>query len=1211
MSVQGTACRCAVLCLLGTLIGACNEEVTINEPAGPIPTENPPARLTGAISTGNNVVVVSFSKPMGDSALDLTRYSIRHENVNSEAGHLTVQSAGFIDSDSTRVELTTLSQNEVSYRLTVSDVRDADGDAMSEDEDERSASFAGTPPAASDLVDSDGDGLSDSEEQHGWVTTVLLAGGQGSGREVTSDPTTADTDGDGLGDALEKRLGSDPRDLDTDDDGLDDYREYAEIFSDPTRQDTDGDGLVDGREFDVFRTSPLHEDTDGDQLTDGDEVLLANRNPRAADLPLPAIEIGDVNLELDVRFTATSASGSRELETKSASSTLTQTEGRRYTNTDSATHEMMAKAAVEAEYSTKTNSAGYSVKGTVEAGYTGSWTSSFSSESTSETQEQVSRTHSTDTEVTQQETVQRDVVGASMGVSLNIKSIGNIAFTISNLQVTALLQDPRNPARLVPVATLVPDPAAGVPNSFNLGPLVPERGPFLFTNDQIFPSLVEDLMVDPRGLIFKVANFDLTDEFGRNFAFTSQTINDRTTPVVIDYGGADTDVDGEGDTTDRFRVATSGGRPIADTNGDGVIDDDDQRVVFDPLGRTVGITVAEALESVLGLEHFDEEERPTDTLNALELEGSYSTRVVDGVRILWRVRGVAKELGNPLRQWEILTPEGIAARDRDVRQMVIAPENGITLANVQDLDDDRIPARWEYIHGCSDSLTDTDGDGLEDGLELFTGWTIDVSGRASWRTYSSCSRRDTDGDGLPDAIEVGRTVDLDTDGDGIVDSFGVAAPTDPRRFDTDGDGLSDFDELNGYEIELRAELSEAESGCTDLGDGPDGRIIRCTSDPLDPDSDGDTLDDGDEQTLGTDPTVQDGDKVFDDDGDGLSNFDETSGATVTWQSVSTQPNVDGAMTTCTPADDGIAECDGANEPTSDPLLADTDGDGLTDFEEREFGTHPRLTDTDGDGLSDFQEALGLDSFCNGDEISATVDPLDADTDNDLLADGTEASAWTDASWIVRVEGEVPYTACPNPVVADADLDQLVDGQERALQDGNGNPAPTDPNLFDTDNDGSSDAVEAAPNRPTNPLAEDQWVEFRYTQILAVDDCDGALDDTGEYTGILALQRGTAATDLFELRLPPFNYMPMLANDVASVNEFRRHVLRPGDSVRAFSHDFWECDGAFECFAQTTGDDDLTEFSEFFDYPVASEIKVYEHQCGEPGLETTLVITDLQ
>src|SRR5262249_6292909 len=155
------------------------------------------------------------------------------------------------------------------------------------------------------------------------------------------------------------------------------------------------------------------------------------------------------------------------------------------------------------------------------------------------------------------------------------------------LQVTAFIQDPTDPTRLTPVATLLPE--AEPDGGFNLGPLVPERGPFIFKNDTIFPNLVESLMADPRGLVFKISNFDISDELGRNFAFTSQDVFDRTGGLTIDYGGSDSNHDGEGDLTEYFRVATDAGRVI-DTNGDGKVNAKDDRVVFDAKGNQVGIT---------------------------------------------------------------------------------------------------------------------------------------------------------------------------------------------------------------------------------------------------------------------------------------------------------------------------------------------------------------------------------------------------------------------------------------------------------------------------------------------------------------------------------------------------------------------------------------------------------------------------------------------
>ncbi len=56
---------------------------------------------------------------------------------------------------------------------------------------------------------------------------------------------------------------------------------------------------------------------------------------------------------------------------------------------------------------------------------------------------------------------------------------------------------------------------------------------------------------------------------------------------------------------------------------------------------------------------------------------------------------------------------------------------------------------------------------------------------------------------------------------------------------------------------------------------------------------------------------------------------------------------------------------------------DSDGDGLTDDEERRLGTNPFNTDTDGDGISDF------------DEVRLGLDPLRVDTDGDGIIDGLD------------------------------------------------------------------------------------------------------------------------------------------------------------------------------------------------------------------------------
>ncbi|WP_135534002.1 hypothetical protein [Halostella pelagica] len=153
---------------------------------------------------------------------------------------------------------------------------DDDRDGLTNEQERR----VGTDPTE---ADTDGDGLNDGAEVLTYNTdpteTDTDNDGLDDGREVTigTDPTDADTDGDGIPDGEEVDQGSDPLDpndpeiRDSDGDGLTDERE-EELGTDPSDPDSDGDGLSDGTEVDVYGTDPLNVDTDNDGLTDGREA---------------------------------------------------------------------------------------------------------------------------------------------------------------------------------------------------------------------------------------------------------------------------------------------------------------------------------------------------------------------------------------------------------------------------------------------------------------------------------------------------------------------------------------------------------------------------------------------------------------------------------------------------------------------------------------------------------------------------------------------------------------------------------------------------------------------------------------------------------------------------------------------------------------------------------------------------------------------------
>ncbi len=119
----------------------------------------------------------------------------------------------------------------------------------------------------SGLSDSDGDGISDKEE-----------------KRLGTNKHLKDSDTDGLGDGDEiYQYRTHPLRIDTDNDGLNDREEVVDYLTDPRNRDSDGDGLSDSEEVFNYRTSPLKKDSDGDRLSDKDEVSVTRTNPNNMD----------------------------------------------------------------------------------------------------------------------------------------------------------------------------------------------------------------------------------------------------------------------------------------------------------------------------------------------------------------------------------------------------------------------------------------------------------------------------------------------------------------------------------------------------------------------------------------------------------------------------------------------------------------------------------------------------------------------------------------------------------------------------------------------------------------------------------------------------------------------------------------------------------------------------------------------------------------
>ncbi len=171
---------------------------------------------------------------------------------------------------------------------------------------------------------------------------------------------------------------------------------------------------------------------------------------------------------------------------------------------------------------------------------------------------------------------------------------------------------------------------------------------------------------------------------------------------------------------------------------------------------------------------------------------------------------------------------------------------------------------------------------------------------------------------------------------------------------------------------------------------------------------------------------------------------------------------------------------------TNPTLADTDNDGLSDGDEiNTYHTNPLETDSDDDGLNDGDEIhtyltnpLNSDSdsdgLSDGDEVNThNTNPLNIDSDNDGLDDGFEilygfdpnvdnddGSKDTDNDNLTNLE---EFQLGSNPTLVDTDGDELSDGDEVNIY-------LTNLLLVDTDSDGMPDGWEV--NFNLQPLVDD-------------------------------------------------------------------------------------------------------------------------------------------
>ena len=355
---------------------------------------------------------------------------------------------------------------------------------------------------------------------------------------------------------------------------------------------------------------------------------------------------------------------------------------------------------------------------------------------------------------------------------------------------------------------------------------------------------------------------------------------------------------------------------------------------------------------------------------------------------------------------------------------------------------------WVILGRSTDPLVqDTDGDGLIDGIEVI-GWTIRIvdMGVRDVTVYSDPGVYDTDRDGLSDSTEYFETFtnasDRDTDSDGLedfteaVDGFiwnGSVYFTNASMFDTDNDGLNDGEEVINGQDQYITHANNPDTDDDGLSDGGEVLYIprpwQSATNPLDNDTDDDGQPDGWEM------------QVF--------SVQQNTNSHSLW--VTTQNWLPLGCTS-------MIECGlGPGGWVWDSYLkgfqtsGDRNGDGILDpkYFIHEMNLTGFTIPSDGrwaldpsfGSLPDSNFDIDNDTLLNALEAPDRWDtnPVDDDTDGDLLADGWEVSASERAISLGLVDNNtldaLGARGPMDPRMPDSDLDGIDDGSEDFDDDG--------------------------------------------------------------------------------------------------------------------------------------------------------------------------------
>ena len=945
-------------------------------------------------------------------------------------------------------------------------VEDANGDGQTLNTIGSTGGAPGSGETNPGNADTDGDGLTDGDETNGTgplagigstdpLDTDTDDGGAQDGAEVTvdgTDPTAGnalddaiDSDGDGITDGIEGVLGTDPDDADSDNDGLTDGQEVGANGvldpgeTNPLDADSDDDGLSDGTEVNgtgllaaYGPTDPLDIDTDGDGINDGVEagVSTDGLNPGNSDtagIPYDGTALG---------FVGDADPGTTTDPTNTDSDGDGLPDGAEDLNGDGQTVNTIGDSVSSGTGETDPNNVDTDSDG-LDDGDEVNGTGPLAGFGATDPLDA-----DTDDGGTQDGTeVLADGTNPTFGNDADDAAADPDNDGLSNGQEVILGTDPND----ADSDNDGIDDGAEVGNDGVVGPN--DTNPLDADSD-------DDGLGDGAELIGQDGspnNGDETDPL--NPDSDNDGVNDGTEVGVttgVPAGASD------GNATPFAGTDTGSPNFVADADPSTKTDPTDPDSDDDGLGDGAEDANADgAVSNTIGA---------TGTSGLGETDPNNDDTDGDGLRDGDEVNGTGPlSVVGATDPLDTDTDDGGTEDGKEVLADGTDPVTDNLDDAAADADNDGLSNGQEATLGTDPLDPDSDNDGIDDGDEIGNDGVINLGD-------TNPLDADTDDDGLGDGAEVFGADGLPNSGD----------ETDPLLADSDSDGLVDGLE-SGVTTPVAAGTSDGTGvpfAGTDIG-SPNFVVDTdpgTTTDPTDPDSDNDGLQDGVEDSnsdgatgavviggTGSGGSGETDPNNPDSDGDGLTDGNESDGTGLLSGIGATDPldtdSDDGGI------DDGVEVLTDLTNPVAgnggDDQI-DTDGDGVFDFADPDpidpcspnFPS-PTCLDDDNDGAANngtpttvvpVEPDVAADSDpCVPNNMAAVCD-----TDNDGITDGEEIANGTD----------------PND--ADTDGDGIPDGSENTDAD---NDSINDGADTDSDNDGIPDVIEAGP-MPAMPVDTD-------------------------------------------------------------------------------------------------------------------------------------------